>query len=173
MSHDNEEWCKFWRKTDLFQKWHEFGEFWPEQSKVWKICTSMGSFWPKYNVWAKKVRKIKVQKVSFKTLKDAKFEEKLTCGLETDMMNVANFHHRTQNLLRICVSWPWTMMQHLKRNWLVVSKLALGIWWILTRALESLKHLHFNGFLLTIVCNFCAWRYKGVMIDSTKTWCKI
>ena len=126
-----------------------------------------------YNVWAKKVRKIKVQKVSFKTLKDAKFEEKLTCGLETDMMNVANFHHRTQNLLRICVSWPWTMMQHLKRNGLVVSKLALGIWWILTRALESLKHLHFNGFLLTIVCNFSAWRYKGVMIDSTKTWCKI
>ena len=39
---------------------------------------------------------LKAQKVSFKTLKDAKFEEKLTCGLEIDMMNVANLHHRTQ-----------------------------------------------------------------------------
>ena len=26
---------------------------------------------------------------------DAKFEEKLTCGLENDMGNLANFHHIT------------------------------------------------------------------------------
>ena len=31
------------------------------------------------------------------TLKsDAKFEEKLTCGLENDMSNLANFHQSTQ-----------------------------------------------------------------------------
>ena len=36
---------------------------------------------------------------------------------------------------------------HLKRNWLVVSKLQWGIWWILARALESLKNLHCNGLL--------------------------
>ena len=31
--------------------------------------------------------------LSFMTLKsDAKFEEKLACGLENDMMNLANFH---------------------------------------------------------------------------------
>ena len=30
------------------------------------------------------------------TLKsDTKFEEKLTCGLENDMRNLANFHHST------------------------------------------------------------------------------
>ena len=35
MSHNTEEWCKVARKTDLlFQKWQEFGEFWPEHSKV-------------------------------------------------------------------------------------------------------------------------------------------
>ena len=28
---------------------------------------------------------------------DAKFEEKLTCGLENDMRNLANFHEITQN----------------------------------------------------------------------------
>ena len=28
---------------------------------------------------------------------DAKFEEKLTCGLENDMRNLANFHQSTQS----------------------------------------------------------------------------
>ena len=30
------------------------------------------------------------------TKSDAKFEEKLTCGLENDKRNLANFHHSTQ-----------------------------------------------------------------------------
>ena len=34
---------RIWRKTDLlFPKWQEFGEFWPEHSKVSKICTFIG-----------------------------------------------------------------------------------------------------------------------------------
>ena len=46
MSHDTEEWCKNWRKTDLlFQKQQEFGEFWPEHSKC---STLMGSFCANY-----------------------------------------------------------------------------------------------------------------------------
>ena len=49
MSHDTEEWCKIWRKTNLlFQKWQEFGEFWSEHSKVSKICTLIGPFHSKY-----------------------------------------------------------------------------------------------------------------------------
>ena len=49
ISHDPEDWCKIWRKTDLlFQKWQEFGEFWPEHSKVSKICTFIGSYCAKY-----------------------------------------------------------------------------------------------------------------------------
>ena len=47
-------------------------------------------------------------------------------------------------------------MQNLKRNWLVSSKLTLGMWRILTRALENLKHLHFNGLLLAKVYNVWA-----------------
>ena len=50
------------------------------------------------------------------------------------------------------------MMKNLKRNWLAISKLTRGVWRILTRALESLKKLHFNGLLLTKVCN--AWAKK-------------
>ena len=70
--HDTEESCKIWRKTDLwFGKWHqEFSKFlsehlkmsklvflwdplvqrrkWPQNSKVSKMYTFMGSFWPNY-----------------------------------------------------------------------------------------------------------------------------
>ena len=46
MCHENEEWCKNWRGIDLpVQNWHEeFDEFWPEHSKISKICTLMGCF---------------------------------------------------------------------------------------------------------------------------------
>ena len=43
------------------------------------------------------------------------------------------------------------MIQNLKRDWLVVSKLTWGIWQIVTQALKSVKSLHFNGCLLTKV----------------------
>ena len=95
MSHVTEAWCKIWRKTGmLFQKWQEFGEFWPNHSKASKICFLIGSFLYKvYNVWLEK----NTDKLSFMTLKsDAKFEEKLTYSLENDMRNLASFHQSTQ-----------------------------------------------------------------------------
>ena len=48
MSHEPEEWCKIWRKTDLFKKWQQFGEFWPEHSKVSQIWTFIGFCCAKY-----------------------------------------------------------------------------------------------------------------------------
>ena len=51
-------------------------------------------------------------------------------------------------------------MQNLNRNWLVSSKLTWGIWQILTRALENLKNLHFNGLLLNKVYN--VWAKKSI-----------
>ena len=49
ISHDPEDWCKIWRKTDLlFQKWQEFGEIWPEHSKVYKTCTFLCSYCAKH-----------------------------------------------------------------------------------------------------------------------------
>ena len=57
------------------------------------------------------------------------------------------------NLQRSYVSWPWRMMQNLKRYGLSVSKLTWGVWRILTR---PLKNLHFNGVLLTKVYNVWA-----------------
>ena len=61
------------------------------------------------------------------------------------------------------MSCQWKNIQNWKRNWLVVSKLTWGLWYILTRALENLKYLHFNGLPLTKVYNVCAkkvqWSY--------------
>ena len=114
------------------------------------------------------------------TLKsDAKFEEKLTCCLENDMRNFANFHQSTwkcqnwnfdgillskvenvwaQNLQRSYVSWQWRIIQKLKRNWLVVLKLTPGTSQILTWALKSLKNLCFNWILVTKV--YTVWATK-------------
>ena len=49
ISHDPEDWCKIWRKTDLlFQKWQEFGEIWPEHLQVSTTCTFTCSYCAKY-----------------------------------------------------------------------------------------------------------------------------
>ena len=50
LCHDNEEWYQIWTGIDLSaQNWHEkFDKFWPEHSKISKICTVTGCFWPKY-----------------------------------------------------------------------------------------------------------------------------
>ena len=89
-SHNTEDWCKVWRKTDLFfQKWQKFGEFWPKHLKVSKICTLIGSFCVKYRTFdLKKCRDV----IFHDTESDSKFEGKLTCGLENDMRNLAHFH---------------------------------------------------------------------------------
>ena len=42
----------------------------------------------------------------------------------------------------------------------------------MTRALESLKHLHFNGLLLKYII-FEVRKYRGVMFDGTENWYKI
>ena len=55
------------------------------------------------------------------------------------------------------VSWPWRVMQNLKKSWLVVSKIT-RIWWILTRALQSLTNFYFGLFLLCKV--FKVWPKK-------------
>ena len=53
--------CRIIRGIDLlFQNWQkEFAEFWPEHSKVSKICTLKGAFWPKHITFElKKYRRI-------------------------------------------------------------------------------------------------------------------
>ena len=147
MFHDTEEWCKIWRKTDLwFGKWHEeFGKFLPEHSKVSKV----GLWWDPF-IQSRKCMSLKFTgELCVMTMKnDAKFEEELTCHFKIDMWNLTNFDRALKNLKnlhfnglllnkvynvggkKVQKSYIW--MQNLKENWLVFSKMTWGIWQILT-----------------------------------------
>ena len=87
---DTEEWCKIWRKNDLwFGKWHEeFGEFSPEHLKVSKLGLWWGPF-----VQSRKWMSLKfTEDLCVMKMKNyAKFEEKLTCHFKIDMRNLMNF----------------------------------------------------------------------------------
>ena len=129
---------------------------------------------------------------------DSKFEKKLTCCLENDMKNFANFHQTplkcqnwnfdktllskvenlwASNLQWSYVLWQWRMIQKLKNNWLVVLKLT----WtsqILTRALEKSKTFFcFNWLLVTKVYiwatkerrSYLSWHWR-IMQILKKDW---
>ena len=62
-------------------------------TQVSKICTLIGPFRANYIMFGLK----KYRGLSFMKLKcHAKFEEKLTCGLENDVRNLANFRQNTR-----------------------------------------------------------------------------
>ena len=64
--------------------------------------------------------------------------------------------------------WKWRMIQKLKRNWLVVSKLTWEIWQILTRALKILTNFHFKGLLLSKV--YIIWDKKVQKVYLSWQW---
>ena len=124
----------------------------------------------------------------------AKFEEKLTCGSENNMRHLANFHQNTwkcqnwyfhgillsnvdnvwaENLQRSYVSWHWRMVQNLKRNWLVGSKLTWGIWRIWPDYLKISKICTLMGCFWPKYILFNLKKYRGVMLDGTEDECKI
>ena len=130
-----------------FQNWHkEFDEFWLENSKVSKIYTLMGCFWPKYimfelkkmyrgvifhdtRVWCKIWRKTDIWfgkwheefgKFSLEHTKVSKLELSLGPFIQSRK-------HMSLNISgELCVR-QWRMIQNLKRNWLASSNLTLGI----------------------------------------------
>ena len=69
------------------------------------------------------------------------------------------------------MSWQRRMKQNLKRNWLAISKSTWEIWWILTRALESLKN--FNVLLLSQVYIVWAKKYREVIFQEIEEGYKI
>ena len=73
---------------------------------------------------------------------------------------------------RSYVSWYQRMVQNLKRNLFFVSKMT-RIWWILIRALKSLKNLHFDLSILCKVYNFWPKKVEKSMFHDTEESCKI
>ena len=99
----------------------------------------------------------------------AKFKRKLACDLENDIRNLVNspassskseilhldwihlsktYKYLDEKVLKCYVSWHWRVMQSLKKNWLLVPKMAWEIWWILMRIVASLE-------ICTLMYYFC------------------
>ena len=198
MYHDNEEWCKIWRGIDLsFENWHEeFEEFWPEHSKVLKICTLMGSFWTKYII-------IELKRYRGVIFHDT--EEWCTIWRKTDLWfgkwyqefdKLSPGHSKVSKLglwwdpfiqSKKCVSLKFTeelcivtMKNDAKFEEELTGcfKIDTIIWQILTGALKCLKILHFNSLLLTKVYNVWAkkvqksfvWWHWRLMQNLKETW---
>ena len=69
---------------------------------------------------------------------------------------------------RSYVSWPWILMQNLKKNWCVVSKM--------TRTWRNLK----VSKMCTFICSYCAKysmfdlkKYRRVIFHDIEKWSKI
>ena len=80
---------------------------------------------------------------------------------------------------RSYLAWHWRAMQNLKKNWLVVWKMAWRIWQTFTRALESLKIGTLMGSFDWIFSIFPKYKkyelkfYWEVMCHGNEEWCKI
>ena len=132
-------------------EWHEeFGKFSPEHSKVSKL----GLWWDPL-IQSRKYMGLKFTGgLCLMTVKnDAKFQKEFTCQFKIDMRNLKNLTwalkylnnlHFSGLLLTIVynvwakkvqisyVWWHWRLMQNLKENWRVLSKMTWGIWQIFT-----------------------------------------
>ena len=70
---------------------------------------------------------------------------------------------------RSYVSWYWRLMQNLKKNQFVISKLT-RTWWTL---IWALKNLHFDWSYLCKVYNLWPKKYRRVIFHDTEESCKI
>ena len=64
------------------------------------------------------------------------------------------------------------VMQNLKKNWFLVSKMARFLW-ILTRALKSLKNLTLIAYFGAKYITFDLKKCRGVISHDSEEWCKI
>ena len=139
-----------WRMTQKLNKnWLAvfkltWGTFDPKN--FWKKFFLIGSLWPKYIMLELQMYRGVIFHDTEELMQILK--KKLTCGLKNDMRNLVNFHQSTwkcqnwgfggillsklekvlpQHLQRSYVSRQWRIMQNLKRNWLVISKVTWGI----------------------------------------------
>ena len=120
---------------------------------------------------------------------NVKLEEKLALGSKNGIRSLVNFnassgksknlHFDVVLLLSIAYqistkiyrkdyfSWHWQKIKALKKNWLFVWKMTWGIWWTLTRAVESLKIYTFMGYFCR---KYVMFELKKWLMVSKLTW---
>ena len=165
--HDNEDWCKIWKKSDLLLgKSHEqFCKFSPEHPKV----STLELWWDPF-VQSRKCMNLTFTEDCVMTMKnDTKTEEELTCRFKLTWGTSQILTRALESLKHLCfnwllvtkiyivwatkvqrsfLSWHWRVMQILKKNWVVVWKKTWEIWQIFTRAVKSVE----IGILMVSFC---------------------
>ena len=191
MCHGNEEWCKIWWEIDLsFQNYIRNLTNFDRALKPLKKFHFNGVLLSKvYNFWAKKVQRSYVSwhwRVMQNLEKNWHAVWKMTWriwqiftrALESLKIGtlMGSFYPKLKMFqlksYRRVILWQWRIMQILKRNWLVFSKLAWAIWQILTQALKSLKIWTLLGSFWTKYIMFQLKKCRKVMFDGTEDWCK-
>ena len=97
MSHDTDEWCKVWRKTDSwFQKWHEElgNNFNALSGKSENLDFDMLLLSKVYYVCTKKGQRV----TCYSTEEWSKIWRRTDLYFENDMMNLANFDPTLESL---------------------------------------------------------------------------
>ena len=115
-------------------------------------------------------------------------KKKLALGFKNDIRNLVNFNASsgksenlqfdvlllsiaykvlTKKVQKNYLSWHRRMIQTLKKNWLFVWKMIWGIWWILTRAVESLKICTLMGYFCRRYVVFELKKYRRVVSWKT------
>ena len=108
----------------------------------------------------------------------------MTGGLKNDLRNLIHVYARSRKSeslhfdgLFLCkahevldekvqksyVSWHWRVMESMKKKWLLVPKMAWGIWWILMRRVAE---------ICTLMCYLCR-KYNIYEPKKFIGWCKI
>ena len=118
MFHDNEEWWKIWRKTDLcFPMWHEkFGKFLTEHLKVSKLGLWWGLF-----IQSKRIYDLKIYRVM---CHDNEEWYKIWRGIDLSVQNLHEefdeFWPKHFKVLKICTLmgsfWTKYIMFGLRKN---------------------------------------------------------
>ena len=119
-------------------------------------------------------------------------EKKLTYGLEDDQRYIASFNKSSRKISKLGLSWdPFTqiwecmslkftesfvswrvIMQNLKGNWLVISKLAWGFDKFWSKHTQASNICTLRGSFRRKYLMFELKTYKQVMFFGTKDWCK-
>ena len=125
-----------------FQIWHvEFGDFSSNHSKVQKFLFNRLFLSKVYEVWPKKIQR---KYLSWQWTVMQNLNKPWPCSFKNDITNWVNFHYSTQKSERLYiyglflskaynvsarkfqrdyVSRNWKLMQNLKKNGLVTSKM--------------------------------------------------
>ena len=81
---------------------------------------------------------------SKKSIKGLSFILSISPNLYFDrVLLLKEYKISAKKVQRTYVTWHWRAMENFKKNQFVISKMTI-IWWILIRALKSLKNWHFD-----------------------------